>query len=169
VGGYEALLASIDHGADSQYCGFPWVIASAPSKLHAEAQRSGSASAGRCPAAFCPDLHSSQHPDATGAHSVQPVAMSVSVKVCTKPPFAVGPLVCHEVCFDEPRRRIVPAIEGSHRYAAPDRRRRRTWREAYGPMCVEEGQPSRWRECLVINALRPEPDWRKITHCRNSN
>ena len=27
-----------------------------------------------------------------GAHSVQPVAMSVSVKVCTKLPLAVGPL-----------------------------------------------------------------------------
>ena len=28
----------------------------------------------------------------SGAHSVQPVAMSVSVSVCTKLPFAVGPL-----------------------------------------------------------------------------
>jgi hypothetical protein len=38
-----------------------------------------------------------------GAHSVQPVAVSVSVKVCTKLPLAVGPL-CHEISLDEPRR-----------------------------------------------------------------
>ena len=33
--------------------------------------------------------------------------------------------MCHEVRFDEPRRRVVSPIKGPHRDAAPDRRRRR--------------------------------------------
>src|SRR5258708_4752082 len=46
----------------------------------------------------------------SGAHSVQPVAMSVSTKVCTKLPFATGPLCDLGTVNPPPRRRAPPRL-----------------------------------------------------------
>jgi hypothetical protein len=58
----------------------------------------------------------------SGAHSVQPVAMSVSTKVCTKLPFATGPLWLTRSASTNHGRRVIPAIKRAHWHAAPYRR-----------------------------------------------